>query len=284
MLSSDELNENYSGDARQLLYEYKLGFLSWILFHRQMEGVSNTSWKKICTNFDKHWLSSVGKTKELQDYSIDCEIRVAFINVSGGQGMQSVQESFLEHFKSNPKMKFWYPLDIVENFLPTISCQKLTFKKLWDFGLKQRSPVIIQTMTKCGPILNNLVNKSKIKNFFHEKIMKAVNKGKKPDLIVNFVPFLTSDLQTIASKFSIPVVLYPTDMGFKGHDYFDPSDPNFYIRVPFIEYCYFENCRYHLLNVRPGQLVFSGYAFKLKEKEILNNNEKAILNEDELGC
>ena len=278
LMSFNEKNENICGDARQLLYEYKLGFLSWVLFHRQMEGISNKSWKKICKEFDKFWVDSVQKTKELQDFSIDRELRVVFINVSGGQGMQSVEESFLQHFKSNPKMKFWYPMDNVESFLPMITCKKLNFKSLWNFGLMQKSPLIIQMMTKFGSRLNNFVNKSKTRNFFLEKIIKAINKGKKPDLIVNFVPFLTTDLQTITSKFSIPTVLYPTDMGFKGHDYFDSNDPNFFIRVPFIEYCYFEKCRFHLLNVRPGQFVFSGYAFKLKENEISNNIKNSFVN------
>ena len=281
LMSVDEIYRDFSGDTRQLLYEYKLGFFSWILFHRQMEGISHNKWRKICKEFDKEWLKSIKQTKELQDYTIDHEIRVVFINVSGGQGMQSVEQSFLQHFKSNLKMKFWYPIESIEEVLPIITCSRFTFKTLWEYGLRQKSPIINQFIIKCGPTFHSIFNKSKMKKFFNQKILKAVNKGKKPDLLVNFVPYLTTDLQMVASKFSIPIILYPTDMGFNGHDYFDSNDPKFFIRVPFIEFCYFDRCRFGLLNVRPGQFVFSGYAFKLNEKEFSSDIKELNSNNDD---
>ena len=257
-----DINEINDVDMRQVLYEYNLSFLSWVLFQRQMGGISKQKSKRICKKFYHTWLESVKKTQELKDFSIQKEISVLFISANGGQGMQTVEDSFREHFDSQFKMKFIYPFDKTEPILPLITCNRISFKQVWEFGLKCRSPLFNQLIIRvCSPIYI-FFNHSRVKRYIDKKIIKLSEQGCKPDLIINFVPYITSDIQNSAKSFNIPVIMYPTDMALKRYNSCNPSDTNFYIRIPFLSYSYIERSGFHNLNLRPGQLLLSGYAIK----------------------
>lgn len=132
-----------------------------------------------------------------------------------------------------------------------------------------------------SPIFHNLESKRVI-NYIETEIEQLIDKGQKPDVLIFFIPCITKSLQYVARKYKIPLIGYCADMTSNLYNDFDSSDTNFYIRIPFLNYRYIERSEFHIHNVRPGQLVFSGYQLRsnLKSSEEILLTHKFFSSEE----
>lgn len=265
-----------SAEWEERLHEFHTQFILWLNEQRQGGALTEKESLKLTKEFHELLLTlDVETLSEAQAPSPSEKIKkkVWVVISKGGGAHLSCSAAIEEALAKDPQIEWSLkdinllrdiltPLDPIYQ-ISQIFGSAFNSEDLFNKLISSDSRLLTSWLISYGEY-SVLKGQSKITALMRQYLAMAKTAHEAPDVLISNIPLFNGALAAAAAKEEIPFVVLPADMksNYYGAGLSFPSHSNFRVGLAYNDYNLMEGSDWVKANLRPGQLVVTGFPLK----------------------